>query len=364
MSDDELMTIGRFANLSCVSAHALRHYDEVGLLAPAEVDEDSGYRRYRADQIRQVRLIRALRWMDLPIEELKQVLSATSDDAVRAVLERHRGRLERQHNLIGARLRDVNRFLDRGLETPTILPGCRPVQIKMTVADQRESVAFYQSVLGLRFDVAQRTSHADCSSFLFGEYGRQDFFLIWLLDDPDRTDRPGPVNVSFLVNDVDAAHRRALEAGAAEVTAPRSPEDQPRHSTVCDPNGNWLGLVEDSRTCRPFQLVISVDDARSAAGFYAQTLGLSYADGPGESLAFGDFGQEGFFLLQLADDPDQFDRPGPANFSFLVDDLDAVHSRALAAGASLIAAPHNSQGMPRNSAVRDPSGNWVGLVQG
>jgi predicted enzyme related to lactoylglutathione lyase len=364
MSDDELMTIGRFANLSCVSVHALRHYDEVGLLAPAEVDGDSGYRRYRADQIQRVRLIRSLRWMDLPIEELKQVLSAPSDDAARAVLEWHRGRLEREHNLTGARLRDVNRFLDRGLEAPVILPGCRPVQIKMTVADQRESVAFYQSVLGLRFDVAQRTSHADYSSFLFGEYGRQDFFLIWLLDDQDRTDRPGPANVSFLVNEVDGAHRRALEAGAAEVTAPRSPEDQPRHSAVRDPDGNRLGLVEDSRTCRPFQLVISVADARSAADFYAETLGLSYADGPGSSLAFGNFGQEGFFLLRLADDPDQFDRPGPANFSFLVDDLDAVHSRALAAGASLIEAPRNSQGMPRNSAVRDPSGNWVGLVQG
>ena len=36
--DEELLTIGRFARLSGLSAHTLRHYDDVGLLAPAVVD--------------------------------------------------------------------------------------------------------------------------------------------------------------------------------------------------------------------------------------------------------------------------------------------------------------------------------------
>ena len=45
------MTIGSFARLSGVSPHALRHYDEVGLLHPHEVDSSSGYRRYRRAQI-------------------------------------------------------------------------------------------------------------------------------------------------------------------------------------------------------------------------------------------------------------------------------------------------------------------------
>jgi DNA-binding transcriptional MerR regulator len=36
--DDELLTIGRFAHLTGLSQHALRHYDDVGLLVPAVVD--------------------------------------------------------------------------------------------------------------------------------------------------------------------------------------------------------------------------------------------------------------------------------------------------------------------------------------
>ena len=56
-----MLTIGRFAGLTGLSAHALRHYDEVGLLVPAVVDEQSRYRRYRRDQAGRARLIAALR---------------------------------------------------------------------------------------------------------------------------------------------------------------------------------------------------------------------------------------------------------------------------------------------------------------
>jgi protein phosphatase len=40
----DLMSIGEFARRSRLSPKALRLYDELGLLPPARVDEDSGYR--------------------------------------------------------------------------------------------------------------------------------------------------------------------------------------------------------------------------------------------------------------------------------------------------------------------------------
>lgn len=49
-------SVGRFAQLSGLSIHALRHYDDVGLLEPAVVDADTGYRRYRRGQIPRARL--------------------------------------------------------------------------------------------------------------------------------------------------------------------------------------------------------------------------------------------------------------------------------------------------------------------
>jgi predicted enzyme related to lactoylglutathione lyase len=80
---------------------------------------------------------------------------------------------------------------------------------------------------------------------------------------------------------------------------------------------------------------------------------------------FGDYGEVGFFLLILADDVDDTDRPsGTTTFGLLVDDLDDAHARAVAAGGTEAVAPGNPQGMPRNSAVKDPSGNWIWLYQG
>ena len=46
-TDDELISIGRFARPSGLSIGALRHYDELDLLRPADVDRFTGYRRYR-----------------------------------------------------------------------------------------------------------------------------------------------------------------------------------------------------------------------------------------------------------------------------------------------------------------------------
>jgi protein phosphatase len=55
------MSIGDFARATGLTAKALRLYDEMGLVRPAEVDEYSGYRYYRDDQLDRARLVARLR---------------------------------------------------------------------------------------------------------------------------------------------------------------------------------------------------------------------------------------------------------------------------------------------------------------
>src|SRR5271154_7237513 len=69
------MGIGEFARRSRLSAKALRLYDELGLLPPARVDEDSGYRFYEPGQLKQARLIAALRQLQVPLAEIKAILA-------------------------------------------------------------------------------------------------------------------------------------------------------------------------------------------------------------------------------------------------------------------------------------------------
>ena len=69
-----LVTIGEFSRLSHLTAKALRHYHEVGLLVPDRIDS-SGYRRYSTAQVPQAQLVRRLRELDMPVPDVKAVLS-------------------------------------------------------------------------------------------------------------------------------------------------------------------------------------------------------------------------------------------------------------------------------------------------
>ena len=64
-----MFTVGRFAELSGVSAKRLRHYDEIGLFHPAWVDPTNDYRYYVAGQIPELRRIAALR--DLGVSDFQ-----------------------------------------------------------------------------------------------------------------------------------------------------------------------------------------------------------------------------------------------------------------------------------------------------
>ena len=68
------MSIGEFARRSRLSPKALRLYDGLGLLPPARVDEDSGYRWYEPRQLEQARLIASLRLLQIPLAEIRAIL--------------------------------------------------------------------------------------------------------------------------------------------------------------------------------------------------------------------------------------------------------------------------------------------------
>jgi DNA-binding transcriptional MerR regulator len=72
------VTIGDFSRASHLSVKTLRHYHDVGLLEPSEVDPDNGYRYYSEQQIVLAQVIRRLRSLQMPVAEVKSVLS-TSD---------------------------------------------------------------------------------------------------------------------------------------------------------------------------------------------------------------------------------------------------------------------------------------------
>jgi DNA-binding transcriptional MerR regulator len=75
---ENLMPIGEFAAASRLSQKALRLYGENGLLPPAWVDPDSGYRYYRPEQLQSATLIALLRRAGMPLAEIRSFLRAPS----------------------------------------------------------------------------------------------------------------------------------------------------------------------------------------------------------------------------------------------------------------------------------------------
>ncbi|MBN0044756.1 MerR family transcriptional regulator [Streptomyces actuosus] len=79
------MTIGAFAKACRLSPKALRLYDELGLLRPARVDADTGYRYYAAGQLERARLVAWLRRLGMPLADISRVCALAPAAAAREV---------------------------------------------------------------------------------------------------------------------------------------------------------------------------------------------------------------------------------------------------------------------------------------
>lgn len=71
----EFFSISETAKIVNMTTETLRHYDRIGLVKPSKVDERTGYRYYSQREIVRLNTIRALRCMDLTLEEIKNILS-------------------------------------------------------------------------------------------------------------------------------------------------------------------------------------------------------------------------------------------------------------------------------------------------
>jgi DNA-binding transcriptional MerR regulator len=111
-----MFSIGEFARLGGVSVRTLRHYDEIGLLPPATVDPDTGYRGYSAKQLGQLNRIIALKELGLTLTQARRLLDGITVKELGGMLILRRAQLEheldqRKTQLLGveARLRSIER---------------------------------------------------------------------------------------------------------------------------------------------------------------------------------------------------------------------------------------------------------------
>jgi DNA-binding transcriptional MerR regulator len=82
-----MFLIGEFSQISRVSKRLLHYYDEIGLLKPAHIDPQTGYRYYSAKQLSRLNRILALKELGLTLDSIAGLMQAgVSDEAIHGML--------------------------------------------------------------------------------------------------------------------------------------------------------------------------------------------------------------------------------------------------------------------------------------
>jgi DNA-binding transcriptional MerR regulator len=91
-----MLSIGDFSRMTYLSVKALRHYHDVGVLEPASIDPDTGYRFYLPSQVGLAQMIRRLRDLGMPLDEVRTIVSAPDSSTRDEALVAHLRRMEAQ----------------------------------------------------------------------------------------------------------------------------------------------------------------------------------------------------------------------------------------------------------------------------
>ncbi len=126
--------------------------------------------------------------------------------------------------------------------------------------------------------------------------------------------------------------------------------------------------MESVKGFRPVAINIGVSDIAEAVEFYEAVfeakLEVDQSDGRPRHARWQFGADDSFFLFNIRErGPDEPHRGHVSAFGLVVDDLDATHRRAVAAGARQHFAPMDQPGLPRHSRFEDPSGNRIVLWQ-
>src|SRR6202034_312055 len=124
------LAIGDFSRATHLTVKTLRHYHETGLFEPAQIDPQTGYRRYTTEQIPVAQIVKRFRDLDMPLDEIRTLLSApdvrTRNELIAAHLKHLEGELAKTQGAV-ASLRNL-------LERPD-----SPVNIGRRKADQTDA---------------------------------------------------------------------------------------------------------------------------------------------------------------------------------------------------------------------------------
>ncbi len=106
-----MLSIGEFSKLTQLTVKTLRFYHEEGLLIPAFVDPDTGYRYYNMSHVETAKAITYLRSLEFSISDIKDLLSQTADEDLLTVLKRQQAALKARIKQLRKATLSIDQFI-------------------------------------------------------------------------------------------------------------------------------------------------------------------------------------------------------------------------------------------------------------
>ncbi|MFC4100677.1 MerR family transcriptional regulator [Paenibacillus xanthanilyticus] len=160
--------ISAFSKLAGVSVKTLRFYDDIGLLAPAAIDEHNGYRYYAEEQLLTVKRIQAFKSEGFTLEAIRSFLEADGPSSeVQTALAAKKNELERLVAEASRQANEIGQRLERARQTAEARPefGFRAVE-PMLAASIRDRVPRSQLCLLLNELTAYAEAHGQTAERL------------------------------------------------------------------------------------------------------------------------------------------------------------------------------------------------------
>ncbi|MGM0167014.1 hypothetical protein IGI39_001994 [Enterococcus sp. AZ135] len=141
-----MLKIGEFSQLGQVSIRTLRHYDEIDLLHPKLVDEESGYRYYSVRQLEVLAQIVLLRELKFSLKEIKSLIQQDSKIFTATLLKKDR-EIEKEIQQDRYRQQQIHQMIQRMQHTGKFQVTIKMIPAFSVVSLRKKIKSFYHEGL-------------------------------------------------------------------------------------------------------------------------------------------------------------------------------------------------------------------------
>lgn len=158
-------TIGEVVRLTGVSSHTLRYYDRMDIFKPSHIDAETGYRYYDSNQFWKLEIIKLCKYMELPLDDMREILKRNKDDVFVEVLEKQRNVITEQIRKYRKVLKDLDWYMDENQHMNEVKEEKQNIVIKEL---EERKVIYRQNVR------SYKEFHLTLQSISLGETEKQD----------------------------------------------------------------------------------------------------------------------------------------------------------------------------------------------